>query len=375
MSAYYNEVDPNAAQWLRNLIKAGHIADGEVDERSIEDVRPDELAGFTQCHFFAGIGVWSHALRRAGWRDDRKVWTGSCPCQPFSAAGKGAGTTDERHLWPAWFHLIEQCRPDVVFGEQVEAAIKHGWLDLVQADLEGSGYAVAPVCLPAAGIGAPHIRSRLWFVADTQGERANRESGIVNSKIERSGANDMHELGRTGEVFSGLADNTGERCGEARAIGGRPEERLADGSAVDGMANSTMYGLIATERPGDIRRVEQQQGRADGQNECIESEAKCSAESWELERASTGPTNGHWRDADWLFCRDGKWRPVESGTFPLVNGVAARVGRVRADQERIAEIPPRKDQGSRSGRLKGYGNAIVAPVAEEVIRAYLKVRP
>jgi hypothetical protein len=66
-SAYYNEYDKYAAQWLRNLIEAGHIAHGIVDERSIEDVTPGDLQGFTQCHFFAGIGVWSYALRRAGW--------------------------------------------------------------------------------------------------------------------------------------------------------------------------------------------------------------------------------------------------------------------------------------------------------------------
>lgn len=109
MASYYNEIDPYAAQWLRNLIAAGHIAPGDVDERSIEDVRPSDLAGYTQCHFFAGIGVWSLALRRAGWADRQRAWTGSCPCQPFSSAGAGAGFADERHLWPAFHHLIEQC--------------------------------------------------------------------------------------------------------------------------------------------------------------------------------------------------------------------------------------------------------------------------
>lgn len=163
---YYNELDPFAAAWLRELIKAKQISDGIVDERSILDVTPNDLRDFKQCHFFAGIGVWSYALRLAGWDDDKPVWTGSCPCQPFSTAGQRKGTADERHLWPYWFHLIEQCRPDTVFGEQVEAAIRHGWLDLVQDDLEGIGYSVGPVPFPACSVGAPHIRKRLYFVAN-----------------------------------------------------------------------------------------------------------------------------------------------------------------------------------------------------------------
>ncbi|HDL6888467.1 TPA: DNA cytosine methyltransferase [Yersinia enterocolitica] len=167
MTAYYNEIDPYAAQWLRNLIKAGHIAPGYVDERSIEDVRPDDLREFTQCHFFAGIGVWSYALRQAGWPDDKPVWTGSCPCQPFSAAGKGNGFDDERHLWPDFYHLIEQCRPATVFGEQVASKDIDDWIDLVQADVEAVGYAIGCVPFAAAGIGAPNERERIYWVADT----------------------------------------------------------------------------------------------------------------------------------------------------------------------------------------------------------------
>jgi site-specific DNA-cytosine methylase len=129
--AYYNESDGYAAQWLRNLIAAGSIAAGDVDERDIRDVCGDDLRGYGQCHFFAGIGGWSYALRLAGWDDGRPVWTGSCPCQPFSAAGKGEGGSDARHLWPHWFRLIRECRPAVVFGEQVAAAIGWGWLDAV----------------------------------------------------------------------------------------------------------------------------------------------------------------------------------------------------------------------------------------------------
>lgn len=173
MTAYYNEIDPYAAAWLRNLIAAGHIADGVVDERSIEDVLPDDLRGFTQCHFFAGISGWSHALRLAGWPDDRPVWTGSCPCQPFSVNGKGSGFADERHLWPAWFHLISECRPRVVYGEQVANATD--WLELVQGDMESLDYAFWSLPIEAASAGAPHRRDRLWFVADAERHKQSRK--------------------------------------------------------------------------------------------------------------------------------------------------------------------------------------------------------
>ena len=164
-AAYYNENDPFAAAWLRELIQAGLIADGEVDERSIEDVDANDLAGFCQCHFFAGIGGWSHALRLAGWPDDRPVWTGSCPCQPFSAAGKLRGFADARHLWPEFGRLIRERRPAIVFGEQVAGPAGLAWWDAVSADLEDAGYAVGAADLCAAGVGAPHIRQRLYWCA------------------------------------------------------------------------------------------------------------------------------------------------------------------------------------------------------------------
>jgi DNA (cytosine-5)-methyltransferase 1 len=173
VNAYYNEIDRYACDWLQGLMDAGHITPGKIDDRSIEDVSPDDVRGYERCHWFAGIGGWEVALQMSEYTGP--VWTGSCPCQPFSAAGKGQASGDERHLWPAWFELIRACRPSVIFGEQVEAAIGWGWLDLVYSDLEKEGYAVGAAVLPACGVGAIHIRQRLWTVANAKGANSKRQ--------------------------------------------------------------------------------------------------------------------------------------------------------------------------------------------------------
>ena len=102
----------------------------------------------------------------AGW--EGPVWTGSCPCQPLSSAGQRKGHADERHLWPAFQQLISECRPSTfVFGEQVASKDGREWFAAVRADLEHMGYACGAADLSAAGVGAPHIRQRLYWVANT----------------------------------------------------------------------------------------------------------------------------------------------------------------------------------------------------------------
>lgn len=312
VNAYYNEFDEYAAQWLRNLIAAGNIAPGLVDERSIKDVRPQDLAGFTQCHFFAGIGVWSYALRLAGWPDDRPVWTGSCPCQPFSTAGKGKGFADERHLWPEFYRLIRECQPGVVLGEQVASKDGLAWLDTVCANMEGAGYAIGAVDLCAAGVGAPHIRQRLFFGAvalgPTHGGLGHGIGAGLQGWIGMSGRSDQRAAGPSG-LAGGLADDLLQQ-----RPNGEPGKRVGDDASRRVESSAAATGLCRDLRPG--------------------------------------PTDGVWRDPDWLLCRDDRWRPVEPGTFPLADGAPARVGRLRA-----------------------YGNAIVAQAAAEVISAFMECRP
>lgn len=470
--AYYNEFDPHAAEWLRNLIKNGLIAPGEVDGRDIREVQPDDLRGFTQCHFFAGIGVWSYSLRRAGWPDSRPVWTGSCPCQGFSSSGLQRGFDDERHLWPDWYRLIRAERPPVIFGEQVASALivgranykagEHGpyglygsdsetenptaWLDLVQTDLERSVYAVGVQVTAAAGSGAPHIRQRLFFVgerlehaaSDGRDERWSEPSG--GSLVSRRGFDRMGNGERSGlEGLTGHGDGDGRRSREtgsvatsgasgrvadnnlngrdARITGdGRREEsprgqdrhvddrRSASSSMADsdsgrgqggdalcepdygvngiepsGMADSlsegrnkragfetpqhgrTELGCRDNGPPNRLadaigRQLPQQIGRPEGGDGDRPDRPH-------LERGTgrPGPTNGFWGDVDWLFCRDGKWRPVRPGTLPLVDGSTFRV-----------DSGSPYEGKSRQELLKGAGNAIVSEVAIDFIETYVE---
>jgi DNA (cytosine-5)-methyltransferase 1 len=314
IGAYYNEIDPKAAAWLRELIKAGLIADGEVDERSIVDVSPGDVRGFVQCHWFAGIGGWSYALRLAGWADDRPVWTGSCPCQPFSSAGRGVGGDDPRHLWPAWFGLIAECRPATIFGEQVESAVNHGWLDLVCDDLEREGYATGAASLPAPSVGAFHIRQRVWFVADAPRERCPRERLLL-----------------------------------------RPEERGRHAGEISQTAGSGQAGELAhpeydgrQRHAGDRRQAQRWAQYADELGNADEP----GSQGW-IVGGISADQRAPWATSlvEWIDCSDGKRRPVEPGTFPLAHGIPARVG-----------------------RLRGYGNAIVPQVAAAFIQAYQEAR-
>jgi DNA (cytosine-5)-methyltransferase 1 len=165
--AYYNEIDPAAAHVLECLVKDGVIADGVVDRRSIADVEPKDVTGFRQAHFFAGGGLWSVAARMAGWPDDKELWTGSAPCQPFSEAGRKTGVSDERHLWPEFYRLIRACRPSCVVGEQTSAPLGRAWFDQVADDMEREDYTVRAADISPIAIGGSQIRQRLWFVACT----------------------------------------------------------------------------------------------------------------------------------------------------------------------------------------------------------------
>jgi DNA (cytosine-5)-methyltransferase 1 len=401
MRAYYNEHDPYAAQWLRNLMRSGAIPEGDVDERSIVDVSPDDVRGYRQCHWFAGIGGWPYALDLAGW-GDRPVWTGSCPCQPFSAAGKRKAGDDERHLWPAWLRLIRECRPDTIIGEQVEGAVGLGWLDRVFADLENEGYACGAAVLGAHSVGAPHIRQRLFWMADADGR------GAGNGQLQRGGQyRQQPQDGRDGGMADagaprrrallgtvgtdgrpeiepdrhGNIDRLGHAIGaglEERASLGRddgPERATAErtGGDAGGMANSIGAGHAAVQRgqPGEVPDGWACVGTSDGPerggsnsgmgNAASVGRNACRDNRDAAERIEVAPRiagASFWPSAEWLLCTDGKARRVPS----LISGIQPLAARIPLAVDGLGPI-------SRVGTLRGAGNAICPQVAAEFIKA------
>ena len=367
---YYNEFDPKAAAWLRVLISEQLIPDGIVDERSIRDVRPADLDGFTQCHFFAGIGGWPLALQLAGWRAGRPVWTGSCPCQPFSTAGKGLAQADERHLWLEFFRLIRQRRPDTVFGEQVESAIGHGWLDGISADLEGEGYAVGAAVLGAHSVGAPHKRQRLYWVADYQGQgRSGMESERASGQQQRPRVGGGGAVDRVADTKH--SPGRAEHVSESRGWEAEGPDHAAECGGNHGLVIADSSGR----EPGQLAAAYGHEPGRDG-------------------AGAVGPTaaTGPWSDFQIIQCRDGKARRIPAQSESVFQRMAYELSAeldalrdISLCEEDIQEIaqamtgfPLAGKMPARVALLKGMGNAIVPSLAAEFIKSFMgvcKLRP
>ncbi|MBP6750965.1 MAG: DNA cytosine methyltransferase [Xanthomonadaceae bacterium] len=329
--AFYNEIDPAACAVLRELIINGVIAPGVVDSRPIQEVRPDDVRGFSQVHLFAGGGLWSVAARLAGWPDDRPLWTGSCPCQPFSQAGKGAGRDDPRHLWPDMFRLVRACRPAVVIGEQVAGKAGLDWFDGVAADLGGEDYACRAVDIPAASVDAPHIRQRLYWVAMADADCCGRRGRAQDAQ---RGA-----LSRVAAEWTDGA-SVGVTLGDAERA--RLEGQRGHG---DGTAGWSLAHRSASAPDGggmvDASRVGRREGRP-------EHEFRRGRDAAADAASPQRPNGSFWAGAEWLACHDGKARRAEPGIRLLVDGMPGRI-----DGWRLA------------------GNGLVLPLAAEVVGALM----
>lgn len=370
MTAYYNENDQKAAAWLKELIARELIAPGEVDERSIENVEAKDLEEFEQHHFFAGIGGWSYALRLAGWPDNQPVWTGSCPCQPLSSAGQRKGHADKRHLWPAFYRLIAECKPSVVFGEQVASKDGREWLAGVRADLEVLGYACGAADLCVAGVGAPHIRQRLYWVADAGHKQSRRSTVTGQTQSQQPFRNiaghsdDVERMDFSGSGGWRRREGSEERNGDGPETRRQESERGSIGSiphSFEGLANADCASEYGGASGGE-------QSLRDAHDECVDgmgyAEGTGLQKQWRLYRPSGERHRGlvgfaieagvpQWNGPTVAVeCSDG-WRRLsaEPNAFPLAHGVSSRMG-----------------------KLRGAGNAIVPQVAQAFIEAWIKTK-
>jgi len=268
MKVYYNDFDKKACAWLKELIKDGLLPKGHVDDRSIIDIKPEELEDYDQVHLFAGIGGWAHALELAKWPSNRRVWNGSCPCQPWSCAGRGKGKKDPRHLWPEFRRLIEACKPPEIFGEQVASSKGRLWLADVRSDLESLGYEVAAADLCAGAVGAPHIRQRLFFVARLESEKeklsvkqedASRFDGLFEEADKKVDACPRVQI-----QVEGMGDEGGRPDSGDQGHGYKGEAlRLADADGERRAGERVLLREEDGERGGRLQRQEGRQGQAD----------------------------------------------------------------------------------------------------------------
>lgn len=346
MKAYYNDHDKKVCAWLEQLIKNGDITKGDVDDRSITEITADDIAGYDRVHLFAGIGTWDYALNQAGW-GDRPVLTASLPCQPFSAAGKGLGKEDERHLLLQAVDLIIKSGIDTIFGEQVERAIAHGWLDDLQAVMEAKNYAVGHVVLGAHSVNMPHIRQRLYWVADYFGN------------------------GSQGRIYRGSD---------------KEREIISGSSGCGGSVGGVGYSEISTFRTYNRESGEsaEQQEQAGGSGIFVgmanaNSKQNHASDEGGLYAKSGGGCDGS--GIEWIWCRDNKYRPTKRGVSPLVRAVESSsikmvdgsAGKLVHSSNTGAQIEANNTQEARTMRLKGYGNAIQAKTAEAFIRAFMSI--
>lgn len=324
MSVFFNEWDRRTAAWLSRLSEEGHIPAGTVDTRSITDLTKKDVCEYGQCHFFAGIGGWPLALRWAGLEGTPGIWTGSPPCQPFSTAGKRRGREDKRHLAPVWLDLIRECRPSIVFGEQVAAAIRTGWLDDLFDELESEEYTCGAAVLPACSIGAPHLRNRVFFgavrLADLYGNRRF-----------------------TGASLRPVCSQPDAQHGDAAGVMGDPHGQH-EPAAGDETGSHDIVGTSSSGRVGHTRSQGSQ-----GRPVLPQCTDQGDSGAHGVDGRSANPGDGFWENADWLGCRDGRFRQVEPGTFPLADGIPSRVG-----------------------RLRGYGNAVVPQVAAVFVKSFME---
>jgi len=338
-------------------------------------ILPHENSPWTHVDIFSGIGGWPLAAHANGLttialceREEwlaaglERVWgcpcyravesfpseeyagrtwllTGSPPCQSASRAGNQGGESDVRWLWPQAVSVCSIIRPAWFCFENVVGLLDVG-LDGILAELEGLGYEVQPVSIPACAIDSPQDRERIWIIGHRNGELGN----VPKPGLERPDAACL--------VRERLASQPtqGEFVGHGGQSVGRQSEQIRPGRNAD--AGATQRGPGESDRwdAGGTYSEPESQPVADGQREHSGRSVQTGRPQGPLNRADRLFALGHWGDFQWLLCPDGKGGSVVRRAPVGLHSLAARVQ---------SGIPKR----FRSKMIAALGNSIVWPVA------------
>jgi DNA (cytosine-5)-methyltransferase 1 len=322
------------------------------------------------------------------------IITGGFPCQPFSVAGKQKGTSDDRHLWPEMFRIIKAFKPRYVIGENVRGIIniQDGVVfETVCTDLESEGYEVQPFIIPAAGVGAPHRRERVWIIAvrsnvvNTVGNDEGREISRGDEETRRiqeehrTEHSTTRKSSRTSEVRNG--DNGYENMENPRRtlrsrgeLGAADEDetRKENADQLERSSSASRSNVADTESiESNVGGLEQRQRERSGQRE-VGGASGSDATHTERERLQ----GGYKRDK-------GEGRqilPSEQNNRGEIRSEARRFSGVSGQKEGSQNwwlVEPNVGRvahgvSGRVHRLKGLGNSIVPQIAEEIGYALIK---
>ena len=296
------------------------------------------------------------------------IITGGFPCQPFSVAGKQAGTDDDRHLWPVMFRIIQELTPRWVIGENVKGLtnIQDGVVfETVCSDLEGAGYEVRAFNIPAAGVGAPHRRERIWIIASLVNANSDGSSATtIGGSVEKTSNDDQEGQNKTRESERTSRRERDENMEDSRrTLQSRTELRETNEDEVrEGYANQHQR----SGSPSESNVADTYARLSNGTYEEVQSRGQTFDTSSEgiNDVANTESSNRHDNEA---VTRDGGSSTQEVfGDGGSVPGESTW-WHTEPDVGRVAHGVP-----GRVYRLKGLGNSIVPKIAEEIGRAIIE---